>query len=68
MVTKMEQHLFGRACNVFAIGARVFYPSLDIELRPDAALLMSVSSIIVATNAVLLTRVEGELVEIGADA
>jgi len=41
----------------------VVYRSLGIELRPEwAALLMSLSSIIVATNAVLLKRVEGELV------
>ncbi len=41
----------------------VVYRSLGIELRPEwAALLMSLSSIIVATNAVLLKQVEGELV------
>ena len=35
---------------------------LGIELRPEwSALLMSLSSIIVATNAVLLRRVEGQL-------
>ncbi len=50
--------------NVLAIpvAAGVLYPSFGIELRPEwAALLMSVSSIIVATNAVLLKRVETEL-------
>ena len=37
-------------------------PAYGIELRPEwSALLMSVSSIIVATNAVLLRRVEQEL-------
>jgi P-type Cu2+ transporter len=42
--------------------AGVLFPSTGIELRPEwSALLMSVSSIIVATNAVLLKRVEREL-------
>ena len=44
--------------------AGVLYPSLGLQLRPEwAALLMSASSIIVATNAVLLKRVERDLVE-----
>jgi len=50
--------------NVLAIpiAAAVFYPSLGVVLRPEwAAVLMSVSSIIVATDAVLLKRVESEL-------
>ena len=64
-VRKMIQNLFWASIyNVLAIpiAAGVLYPSLGIELRPEwAALLMSVSSIIVATNAVLLKTVEGEL-------
>ena len=50
--------------NVLAIpiAAGVLYPSLGLELQPQwAALLMSVSSIIVATNAVLLKRAERRL-------
>jgi len=64
-VRKMVQNLFWASIyNILAIpiAAGVLYPSLGIELRPEwAALLMSASSIIVATNAVLLKRVEGEL-------
>jgi Cu2+-exporting ATPase len=64
-VRKMIQNLFWASIyNVLAIpiAAGVLYPSLGIELRPEwSALLMSASSIIVATNAVLLKRVEGEL-------
>jgi Cu2+-exporting ATPase len=64
-VRKMVQNLFWASIyNILAIpiAAGVLYPSLGLELRPEwAALLMSVSSIIVATNAVLLKRVEGEL-------
>jgi Cu2+-exporting ATPase len=64
-VTKMKQNLFWAAIyNVLAIpvAAGVLYPSLGIVLRPEwSALLMSLSSIIVAVNAVLLKRVEGEL-------
>ena len=64
-VRKMVQNLFWASIyNVLAIpiAAGVLYPSFGIELRPEwAALLMSASSIIVATNAVLLKRVEGEL-------
>jgi Cu2+-exporting ATPase len=42
----------------------VLFPSAGIELRPEwSALLMSLSSIIVATNAVLLKRVGRELPE-----
>jgi Cu2+-exporting ATPase len=49
------------------IAAGVLYPSLGIELRPEwSALLMSLSSIIVAVNAVLLKRVERDLGEPGA--
>jgi len=64
-VRKMVQNLFWASIyNLLAIpiAAGVLYPSFGIELRPEwAALLMSVSSIIVATNAVLLKRVESEL-------
>jgi len=67
-VTKMKQNLFWASIyNVLAIpiAAGALYPSLGLELRPEwAALLMSASSIIVATNAVLLKRVEGDLAEV----
>jgi len=61
-VTKMKQNLFWASIyNVLAIpiAAGVLYPSLGVELRPEwAALLMSLSSIIVAANAVLLKRTD----------
>lgn len=64
-VRKMKQNLFWAAIyNVLAIpvAAGVFYSSLGWSLRPEvAALLMSASSIIVASNAVLLKRVESQL-------
>jgi len=64
-VTKMKQNLFWASIyNVLAIpvAAGLFYSSLGWQIRPEiAALLMSVSSIIVATNAVLLRSVEGKL-------
>ena len=64
-VTKMKQNLFWAAIyNVLAIpvAAGVFYTSFGISLRPEiSALLMSASSIIVATNAVLLKRIEPHL-------
>ena len=64
-VTKMKQNLFWAAIyNVLAIpvAAGAFYSSLGWSLRPEiAALLMSASSIIVASNAVLLKRVESRL-------
>jgi len=64
-VTKMKQNLFWAAIyNMLAIpvAAGVFYNSLGWSLRPEiSALLMSASSIIVATNAVLLKRVESTL-------
>lgn len=64
-VRKMKQNLFWAAIyNVLAIpvAAGVFYNSFGISLRPEiSALLMSASSIIVATNAVLLKRVEPKL-------
>ena len=66
-VRKMKQNLFWAAIyNVLAIpvAAGALYPSLGIALRPEwSALLMSLSSIIVAVNAVLLKRVERELAE-----
>ena len=64
-VRKMKQNLvWASVYNVLAIpiAAGVLFPSAGIELRPEwSALLMSASSIIVATNAVLLKRVEAEL-------
>lgn len=64
-VRKMIQNLFWASIyNVLAIpiAAGVLYPSLRVELRPEwAALLMAGSSIVVATNAVLLKRVERDL-------
>ena len=67
-VTKMKQNLFWASIyNVLAIpiAAGTLYPSIGLELRPEwAALLMALSSLIVATNAVLLKRVEGELAEV----
>ena len=66
-VRKMKQNLgWASIYNVLAIpvAAGVFYPAFGIELRPEwSALLMSLSSIIVAINAVLLKRVESELGE-----
>ncbi len=68
-VRKMKQNLvWASVYNVLAIpiAAGVLYPSLGIELRPEwSALLMSLSSIIVAVNAVLLKRVERDLGEPG---
>ncbi len=65
-VLKMKQNLFWASIyNVLAIpiAAGVLYPKFGIALRPEiAALLMSISSIIVATNALLLNRAEKELV------
>lgn len=64
-VTKMKQNLFWAAIyNLLAIpvAAGLLYEPFGISLRPEiAALLMSASSIIVATNAVLLKRVEKKL-------
>ncbi len=71
-VRKMKQNLFWASIyNVLAIpiAAGVLYPSIGLQLRPEiAALLMSVSSIIVATNAVLLKREGRELDAIGKEA
>lgn len=67
-VIKMKQNLFWASIyNLLAIpvAAGVFYQSYNISLRPEiSALLMSISSIIVATNAVLLRRTERQLVTI----
>jgi Cu2+-exporting ATPase len=67
-VRKMKENLFWAAIyNVLAIpvAAGVFYNSFGLLLRPEiSALLMSISSIIVATNAVLLKRVEPKLKEV----
>ena len=64
-VVKMKQNLFWAAIyNMLSIpiAAGLFYNSLGWSLRPEiSALLMSASSIIVATNAVLLKRVEPHL-------
>ena len=65
-VTKMKQNLFWASIyNLLAIpvAAGILYPNFGISLRPEiSALLMSASSIIVATNAVLLNRAEKSLV------
>ncbi len=67
-VRKMKQNLFWASIyNVLAIpvAAGVLYPAFNISLRPEiSALLMSVSSIIVATNAVLLKRSEKDLITV----
>lgn len=67
-VRKMKQNLFWASIyNILAIpvAAGALYPSFGIELRPEwSALLMSLSSIIVATNAVLLKTTDKELREI----
>jgi Cu2+-exporting ATPase len=61
-VRKMKQNLvWASVYNVLAIpvAAGVLFPAYGIMLRPEwSALLMSVSSIIVAVNAVLLKGVE----------
>ena len=67
-VRKMKQNLFWASIyNLLAIpvAAGVLYPAFNISLRPEiSAILMSVSSIIVAANAVLLNRVEKDLVSV----
>lgn len=66
-VRKMKQNLFWASFyNIIAIpvAAGVLYRGFGVVLRPEvSALLMSASSIIVATNAVLLKREEKELAE-----
>jgi Cu2+-exporting ATPase len=67
-VRKMKQNLaWASVYNLAAIpiAAGVLYPAYKVSLRPEiAALLMSLSSIFVAVNAVMLKRAERELVEI----
>ena len=67
-VRKMKENLFWASIyNLLAIpvAAGVLFPKWGISLRPEvSALLMSASSIIVATNAVLLNRAEKDLIEI----
>ncbi|OGG15420.1 copper-translocating P-type ATPase [Candidatus Gottesmanbacteria bacterium RIFCSPHIGHO2_02_FULL_39_11] len=67
-VRKMKQNLFWASIyNLLAIpvAAGILYPGFGISLRPEiSALLMSISSIIVATNAVLLKRAEKDLISI----
>lgn len=67
-VLKMKQNLFWASIyNLLAIpiAAGILYPKFGISLRPEfAALLMSISSIIVATNAVSLNRVEKDLIKV----
>ena len=67
-VRKMKQNLvWASVYNVLAIpvAAGVLYTGYGITLRPEfSALLMSASSIIVATNAVLLKRSEKELLSV----
>lgn len=67
-VWKMKQNLFWASIyNLLAIpvAAGILYPKFGITLRPEvSALLMSASSIIVATNAVLLKRAEKDLVAV----
>ncbi len=69
---KMKQNLFWASIyNLLAIplAAGVLYTSTGFQIRPEiAALLMSVSSIIVATNAVLLRREGARLDEVEASA
>jgi Cu2+-exporting ATPase len=67
-VGKMRQNLFWASFyNILAIpvAAGVLYPRFGVMLRPEwSALLMSASSIIVATNAVLLKTAERHMGEI----
>jgi len=63
----MNQNIFWASIyNLLAIpiAAGILYPGFGISLRPEvSALLMSASSIIVATNAALLNRAERDLVK-----
>ncbi len=67
-VRKMKENLvWASVYNLLAIpvAAGILYPTFGITLRPEfSALLMSISSIIVATNAVLLKRAEKSLVTV----
>lgn len=68
-VLKMKQNLaWASVYNLAAIpvAAGVFYTSLGWSLRPEiSALLMSLSSVFVAMNAVLLKRAERNFVNLG---
>ncbi len=67
-VRKMKENLvWASIYNILAIpiAAGLLYPKFGITLRPEfSALLMSISSIIVAVNAVLLKRAEKDLITI----
>jgi Cu2+-exporting ATPase len=67
---KMKQNLvWASIYNVLAIpvAGGALYNAIGLELRPEfSALLMSLSSIIVATNAVLLKRESSRLDAIGS--
>lgn len=67
-IRKMKQNLaWASVYNLAAIpiAAGVLYPAYNISLRPEfAALLMSLSSIFVAVNAVMLKLAEKELVKV----
>jgi Cu2+-exporting ATPase len=67
-IRKMKQNLgWASVYNIAAIpiAAGVLYPAYGIYLRPEiAALLMSVSSIFVAVNAVMLKRAEKQLIHV----
>jgi len=67
-VRKMKENLvWASVYNILAIpvAAGVLYPKFGITLRPEfSALLMSISSIIVAVNAVLLKWAEKDLITI----
>jgi Cu2+-exporting ATPase len=69
-VVKMKQNLvWASIYNLAAIpvAAGVFYSSLGWSLKPEiSALLMSMSSVFVATNAVLLKRTEKRFVNLGS--
>jgi Cu2+-exporting ATPase len=67
-IRKMKQNLgWASVYNIAAIpiAAGVLYPAYGVYLRPEiAALLMSVSSIFVAVNAVMLKRAEKQLIHV----
>lgn len=67
-IRKMKQNLgWASVYNIAAIpiAAGILYPAYGIALRPEfSALLMSLSSIFVAVNAVMLKRAERELIEV----
>ncbi|HEX6032707.1 MAG TPA: copper-translocating P-type ATPase [Tepidiformaceae bacterium] len=71
-VRKMKQNLFWASIyNLLAIplAAGILYTSTGFQIRPEfAALLMSLSSIIVATNAVLLRRQGTHMEEVEREA